>query len=40
MDTLAKICDTPQCDITDVIELIDELTETGEKSDSERDIYA
>ena len=27
METLAKICDTLQCDITDVIELVDELPE-------------
>ncbi len=31
METLAKICDTLQCDITDVIELVDELPEAKEK---------
>lgn len=31
METLAKICDTLQCDITDVIELDDELHEAKEK---------
>lgn len=31
METLVKICDTLQCDITDVIELVDELPEAKEK---------
>ena len=31
METLTKICDTLQCDITDVIELVDELPEAKGK---------
>ena len=30
METLAKICDTLQCEITDVIELMEELPEKAE----------
>ena len=31
METIAKICDTLQCDITDVIELVDKLPEAKGK---------